>query len=103
MNENIKISANNHYSKTQEEIYTFFNQFLFSKNFKIKEILTFETLLKNKFSEFNIETKKILSRGKCRGFIYIFSKDISNYSITRDSNFNFIQNCLAVGLEKLPL
>ncbi len=102
-NENIKISANNHYSKTQEEIYTFFNQFLFSKNFKIKEILTFETLLKNKFSEFKIETKKILSRGKCRGFIYIFSKDISNYSIIRDSNFNFIQNCLAVGLENYCL
>ena len=102
-NENIKISANNKYSKIQEEINSFFNQFYFSKNFKIKEIFTFENALVKNFSEYKIETKKILSRGKCRGFIYIFSKDISSKSITEDSNFNFIQNCLAVGLENYCL
>jgi len=102
-NENIKISVNYEYSTIQEAINSFLNQFHFSKNFKIKEILTFETLLKNKFSEFKIETKKILSRGKCRGFIYIFSEDISRPSITEDSNFNFIENCLAVGLENYYL
>jgi len=75
------------------------NQFYFSKNFKIKEIITFENSLKNNFKEYKIETKKILSRGKCRGFIYIFSKDFSKQSITEESNFNFIVNCLAVGLE----
>jgi len=98
-NENIKISANYEYLTIQEEINSFLNQFQFSKNFKIKEILTFENALKNKFKEYKIETKKIISRGKCRGFIYIFSKDISKQSITEDSNFNFIENCLAVGLE----
>jgi len=98
-NENIKISANNQYLKIQEEINSFLNQFNFSKNFKIKEILSFENALKNKFKEYKIETKKIISRGKCRGFIYIFSEDISRQSITEDSNFNFIENCLAVGLE----
>jgi len=98
-NENIKISANDEYSSTEEEINSFFNQFYFSKNFKIKEILTFENALINNFSEYKIETKKIISRGKCRGFIYIFNKDISRRSITEDSNFNFIENCLAVGLE----
>jgi len=102
-NENIKISANNKYSQIQEEIYIFFNQFHFSKNFKKKEILTFENDLTKKFSEYKIETKKILSRSKCRGFIYIFSKDISSQSILEDSNFNFIQNCLAVGLENYCL
>ena len=98
-NENIKISANNESLKIQEEINSFFNQYHFSKNFKIKEIITFENSLKKFFKEYKIETKKISSRGKCRGFIYIFSKDISSQSITEDSNFNFIQNCLAVGLE----
>ena len=44
--ENIKISANNEFLKIQEEINIFFNQFNFSKNFKIKEILTFENSLK---------------------------------------------------------
>jgi len=97
--ENIKISASQEYLKIQEKINRFLNQFQFSKNFKIKEILIFENAIKNDFKEYQIETKKILTRGKCRGFIYIFTKDISRQSITEDSNFNFIQNCLAVGLE----
>ena len=100
--ENIKISANNQFLKTQE-IYSFFYKFNFSKNFKIKEILNFETALKNNFKDNKIETEKILSRGKCRGFIYIFSKDSSCGSITNDYKFNFIQNCLAVGLENYSL
>jgi len=98
-NENIKISVNYEYLTIQEEINRFLNQFQFSKNFKIKEILIFENALKNKFKEYKIETKKIISRGKCRGFIYIFCEDISKQSIIEDSNFNFIENCLAVGLE----
>ena len=98
-NENIKISFNYEYSTIQEAINSFLDQFHFSKNFKIKEIVTFENALKNKFKEYKIEAKKIISRGKCRGFIYIFSEDISRQSITEDSNFNFIENCLAVGLE----
>ena len=102
-NENIKISSNNEFLKIQEEINSFLNQFNFSKNFKIKQILTFENALKNNFKEYKIETDKILSRGKCRGFIYIFSKDLSGDSITDDSNFNFIQSCLAVGLENYCL
>ena len=101
--ENIKISANNDCLIIQQEINNFFDQFNFSKNFKIKEILTFENALKNNFKEYKIETEKLLSRGKCRGFIYIFSKDLSGESITYDSNFNFIQNCLAVGLENYCL
>ena len=102
-NENIKISVNDEFLTIQEEINSFLNQFQFSKNFKIKEILTFENALKNKFKEYKIEAKKIISRGKCRGFIYIFSEDISRQSITEDSNFNFIENCLAVGLENYYL
>jgi len=102
-NENIKISVNYEYSTIQEAINTFLDQFHFSKNFKIKEIVTFENALKNKFKEYKIEAKKIISRGKCRGFIYIFSEDISRQSITEDSNFNFIENCLAVGLENYYL
>jgi len=69
----------------------------------MKEILRFEETLKNHFKEYKIETEKILSRGKCRGFIYIFSDDISSQPITEDSNFNFILNCLAVGLENYCL
>ncbi len=101
--ENIKISANDECFKIQEEIKSYFNQFNFSKNFKNKEILAFENALKKNFKEYRIETEKILSRGKCRGFIYIFSKDLSDNSIVDDCNFNFIQNSLAVGLENYCL
>ena len=97
--ENIKISSKNEFLKIQEEIISLFYKFNFSKNFKIKEISTFENSLKNNFKEFKIETEKISSRGKCRGFIYTFSKDIFDQSIIEDSNFSFILNCLAVGLE----
>ena len=98
-NENIKISSNNNFSLVQKKIIIFFKQYNFSKNFKIKEIAIFENALRNNFKEYKIETNKILSRGKCRGFIYIFSKDLSEECITDDYKFNFIQNCLAVGLE----
>jgi len=101
--ENIKISASNKCLKIEEEINIFMNQFNFSKNFKIKEILTFENVLKNNFNQYKIETEKLLSRGKCRGFIYIFSSDLSCYPIIDDDNFIFIQNCLAVGLENFCL
>ena len=40
-NKNIKISLNNEYLTIEEEIDFFFNHFNFSKNFKIKEIITF--------------------------------------------------------------
>ncbi len=101
--ENIKISANNHFFKNQEEINSFLMQFNFSKNFKIKDILIFENALKNYLAEYKIDTEKILSRGKCRGFIYIFDKDATSDSITEDSKFNFIKNCLAIGLENYSL
>jgi len=45
-NENIKISVNHDYLTIKEEINSFLNQFQFSKNFKIKEILTFEECFK---------------------------------------------------------
>ena len=101
--ENIKISSNDECFKIQEEIKCCFDQFKFSKNFKIKEIFDFENALKNFFKEYRIETEKLISRGKCRGFIYIFSKDLSSESIADDCNFNFIQNSLAVGLENYCL
>ena len=101
--ENIKISVKDEFLNIHEEIKSFLHHFNFSKNFKLKEILIFENSLKNKFQEYKIEAEKIQSRGKCRGFIYILSNDLSGESITDDSNFIFIQNCLAVGLENYCL
>ena len=101
--ENIKISSKNESLKIQKEIINLFYKFNFSKNFKFKEIEIFQHDLKNYFKEYKIETEKISSRGKCRGFIYTFSKDIFSQSISEDSNFSFIINCLALGLENYCL
>ncbi len=98
-NENIRISANIEFLQVEIAINSFLKKFNFSKNFKLKEIETFEQALKNNFKEYNIESEKILSRGKCRGFIYIFKNLISNKTISDDQIFNFIKNCLAIGLE----
>ena len=57
-NENIKIAANNECLKTQEQINVFFNQFNFSKNFKIKEILYFEKALKKILKNIKLKQKK---------------------------------------------
>ena len=98
-NENIRISANIEFLQAEIAINSFLKKFNFSKNFKLKEIETFEQDLKNNFKEYNIESEKILSRGKCRGFIYIFNNLISTKTILDDQIFNFIKNCLAIGLE----
>ena len=97
--ENIKLSSNSKYLKTEKEIQKYFYDFQFSKNFKIKEIVDFEVALANNFKELKIESSKILSRNRCRGFIYVFSNRDFNEPIINDHKFNFIINCLAVGIE----
>ena len=101
--ENIKVSANIQNLETQEKITQFIRKFNFSRNFKLKEIIGFENALKTKFRELYIESEKILSRGKCRGFIYILSKEVPNKFIVDDPDFNFLLNCLAIGLENFWL
>ncbi len=96
--ENIKFSGNTEFVEVEGEIKKFFVNFQFSKNFKIREIGYFDTALKSNFIDYQIHSQKISSRGKCRGFVYVFSRDFDD-SIINDQNFNFILNCLAVGLE----
>ena len=97
--ENIRFAGDTKNLQKDEEIKSYFNKFDFSKNHKIKEIISFEKVLKNKFKEYTIKSHKILSRGKCRGFVYTFNYEYLNESPIIDRNLNFIINCLAVGLE----
>ena len=97
--ENIKLSGYTKNLKIDDEIKSYLKTFDFSKNFKIKEINSFEKVLKNKFKKYTIKSHKILSRGKCRGFVFTFNQDTLNKSLKNERNFNFIISCLAVGLE----
>ncbi len=97
--ENIKFSGDTNNPQIDDEIKNYFIKLDFSKNFKIKEISLFEKALTKKFNEYIINSHKVISRGKCRGFIYTFKQEIANESIVNDHDLNFIINCLAVGLE----
>ena len=97
--ENIKFSGDTKNLEMDEVIKSYFEKFYFSKNLKKKEIISFDKVLNNKFKQYIIESYEILSRGKCRGFVYTFNQDLSNNSVTNERNLNFIISSLAVGLE----
>ncbi len=97
--ENIKISGDAKNLKMDGEILTYLKNFDFSKNSKLKEINSFEKVLNIKFKDYVIKSHKILSRGKCRGFVFTFNHEITKESLINERFLNFIINCLAVGLE----
>ncbi len=97
--ENIKFSGDTNNFKIDNEIKSFLKIFDFSKNNRLKENNSFEKDLNNKFQEYSIKSYKISSRGKCRGFVYTFNRDLSNESLINERNLKFIISCLAVGLE----
>ena len=79
--ENIKFAGATKNLKMDDEIKRYFNNFDFSKNFKLKDDMSFEKVLNNQFKEYVIKSYKVLSRGKCRGFVYTFKKDTFNDSL----------------------
>ncbi len=97
--DNIKFSGYTKNLKIDCQIKSYLKNFDFSKNHRLKEIDSFEKALNNKFKEYKIKSYKILSRGKCRGFVYTFNQEILNESLINERNLTFILNCLAVGLE----
>ena len=101
--ENIKFAGATKNLKMDDEIKRYFNNFDFSKNFKLKDDMSFEKVLNNQFKEYVIKSYKVLSRGKCRGFLYTFKKDTFNDSLKYERNLNFIISCLAIGLENYSL
>ena len=82
----------------------FFKDNGFLNNFKLKSINIFEKFLEEKFDLYIFKTHKIISRGKCRGFFYVFYKksDKQTYALD-DDKINFLVNLLAVGIENYSL
>ncbi len=97
--ENIKFSGGTKSPQIDGEIKSYVKEFNFSKNHRLKEVNFFEIELKNKFKKYVIKSHKILSRGKCRGFLYNFNQETTNESFLNEQNLTFIISCLAVGLE----
>ena len=101
--ENILFSGSTDNLKRDHEIESFVKDFDFSKNLNFKGINSFEKVLSNKFNQYKIKSYKILSRGKCRGFVYTFNNEKLDESSVNERNLNFVLNCLAVGLENFCL
>ena len=82
----------------------FFKDNGFINNFKLKSINIFEKFLEEKFDLYIFKTHKIISRGKCRGFFYVFYKksDKQTYELD-DDKINFLVNLLAAGIENYSL
>ena len=76
---------------------------LFNK-FKLKNISIFEKFLEENFDSFIFKTYKIISRGKCRGFFFVFYKKFDQQKFELDNNnINILVNLLAVGIENYLL
>jgi len=73
-------------------------------NFKLKNNNIFEMFLEEKFDSFTFKTYKIISRGKCRGFFYVFYKksDLEAFDLN-NKRIEFLGNLLAVGIENYQL
>jgi len=63
-----------------------------------------EKFLEEKFDSYICKTHEIISRGKCRGFLYIFYKNTDHLNFELDNNrINILVNLLAVGIENYLL
>jgi len=86
------------------DMHEFFEKDGFIDNFKLKNISIFEKFLGEKFDLYIFRTYKIISRGKCRGFFYVFYKKSDQKKFELDNNkINFLVNLLAVGIENYSL
>ena len=98
--ENLKLISFKSNAESDKEIKSFLKEIYQLNNFKIKNFSSLNDKLKNTFSEYNINPFKISSRGKCRGFLYILERELTNKdNLIQDRNINFLINLLSVGLE----
>ena len=98
--DNICVSDNNIENQIILDLQEFCKKNNFFKNFKLKNMYIFESFLEEYFDLYIFKSHKIISRGKCRGFFYIFYKksDLQNFELDKD-RIKIIINLLAVGIE----
>jgi len=102
--DNVHCSDNKIRERTILDLHEFCkNNGLFNR-FKLKNINILENFLKEEFNLFIFKTYKIISRGKCRGFFFVFYKKSEHQKFELDKNsINILVNLLAVGIENYLL
>ncbi len=102
--ENICISCNKLRDQTILDMQKFCKSNGLLNNFKLKNINIFEKYLEEKFDLYFFKSHKIISRGKCRGFFYVFYKRSDQIKFQSDKNsINILVNLIAVGIENYLL
>ena len=102
--ENICFSDKKLGDQTILDLQEFFRSNGLFSNFKLKNINIFERFLEEKFDAYIFKSHKIISRGKCRGFFYVFYKKTDHQKFELDKNsINILVNLLAVGIENYLL
>ena len=98
--ENIFISGDCEEKNLNLEIKKFFLSSELINKFKIKNINLFEDFLRITYPQYSFNSYKVVSRGKCRGFFYVFNNlKNKNINLIDELYTNFFINLLAVGIE----
>ena len=102
--DHIYLSGSENYKVYISEVRKFIIQSKLSNKFKIKDITILEKFLKKSYPLKEIKTYKIKSRGKCRGFFYVFHDKLpkKNFSL-EERKVSFLVDTMAIAIENYSL
>ena len=98
--DHIFISGNQNYKDYISKVKSFIVNSNLSNKFRIKNIIILEEFLKQSYPFNQINSYKIKSRGKCRGFFYVFHDKLNKTnSFLEERKISFLINTLATAIE----
>tara|TARA_Y100000589_G_scaffold46535_1_gene39085 strand:- start:1821 stop:3167 length:1347 start_codon:yes stop_codon:yes gene_type:complete len=102
--DHIFLSGDSKYKDCILEVKNFIVESDLSNNFRIKDVVVLEEFLKQSYPFNEINIFKIKSRGKCRGFFYIFNnKLLKTNSSLEERKVSFLLDILAIAFENHSL
>ena len=98
--EHISLSGSSNYKDYIQEVRNFIVKSNLSNKFRIKNITILEKFFKQSYPFNEINSYKIKSRGKCRGFFYVFNDKLNKKnSFLEERKVSFLINTLAIAIE----
>ena len=98
--DHIFISGNQNYKDYISKVKSFIVNSNLSNKFRIKNIIILEEFLKQSYPFYEINSYKIKSRGKCRGFFYVFHDKLNKKnSFLEERKISFLIDTLAIAIE----
>ena len=98
--DHIFISGNQNYKDYISKVKSFIVNSNLSNKFRIKNIIILEEFLKQSYPFNQINSYKIKSRGKCRGFFYVFHDKLNKKnSFLEERKISFLIDTLAIAIE----